>query len=165
VGATSDAWEQRVSELWAAFDDYSGKDFLSRMEELVSESPRDSPVAAFELAGAFDATDLTDLAVPLYRQALELGLDGPRRRQAVIQMASSLRTLGQVSDSVAVLRAERDNGSDELDDAVSAFLALALVDSGHEREALSLALTALSRHLPMYQRSVAGYAADLAQQD
>jgi hypothetical protein len=165
VGTTSDAWERRVSELWAAFDDYSEKDFLSRMEELVSELPTDSPVAAFELAGAFDATDHTELAVPLYRQALELGLDGPRRRQAVIQMASSLRTLGQVSDSIALLRAERESGSDELDDAVSAFLALALVDSGHEREALSLALTALSRHLPMYQRSVAGYAAELAQQD
>jgi len=41
---------------------------------------------------------------------------------------------------------------------VSAFLALALADIGREREALGLALTALSRHLPRYDRSLANYA-------
>ena len=46
-----------------------------------------------------------------------------------------------------VLTAEHSAGSDDLDDAVSAFLALALVDVGREREAVSLALEALSRHL------------------
>lgn len=76
----------------------------------------------------------------------------------MIQLASSLRNLGKASGSVALLTAERDAGSDELDDAVSAFLALALVDVGREREAVSLALTALARHLPRYQRSLANYA-------
>jgi hypothetical protein len=45
-----------------------------------------------------------------------------------------------------------------LDDAVTAFLALALVDVGQEREAVALALLALSHHLPRYQRSLANYA-------
>lgn len=99
-----------------------------------------------------------DLAIPLYRQSLELGLEGERRRRAVIQMASSLRNLGQAAESVALLTAERQKGSDDLDDAVSAFLALALVDTGREREAVSLALTALAPHLPRYQRSLANYA-------
>ena len=39
-----------------------------------------------------------------------------------------------------------------------AFLALALVDTGREREAVSVALAALAPHLPKYQRSVAAYA-------
>ena len=151
-------WEQRVSDLWASIDDHSEAEFLTGMEQLVSELPADSAVAVFERAASLDSTGHSDLAVPLYRQALELGLDGERRRRAVIQMASSLRNLGQASESVALLTAEREVGSDDLDDAVSAFLALALVDTGREREAVSLALTALSRHLTRYRRSLANYA-------
>jgi hypothetical protein len=151
-------WEQRVAELWASIDEHSEEEFLTRMEQLVAELPADSAVAVFERASSFDSTGHADLAVPLYRQALELGLDGERRRQAVIQLASSLRNLGQAAESVALLRAERELESDDLDDAVSAFLALALVDTGREREAVSLALTALSRHMTRYRRSLANYA-------
>ena len=63
---------------------------------------------------------------------------------------------------VALLTAERVAGSDELNDAVVAFLALALADVGRERDALALALTALARHLPRYNRSLARYAQALA---
>ena len=151
-------WEQRIATLWASINDYSEDEFVTAMEQLVAELPEGSAVAVFERASALDSTGHSDLAVPLYRQALELGLDGERRRRAVIQMASSLRNMGQASESVALLTAERDRESDDLDDAVSAFLALALVDTGREREAVSLALTALSRHMNRYRRSVANYA-------
>jgi tetratricopeptide (TPR) repeat protein len=158
VPGTSPEWEQRLAELWASFDDQGEEEFLARMEELAGELPADSAVAAFERAGAFDSTGDSDLAVPLYRRALELGLESDRRRQAVIQLASSLRNLGRAEESVALLSAERDAGSDDLDDAVNAFLALALVDTGREREAVSVALTALSRHLTRYRRSLSNYA-------
>ena len=158
----SPEWEQRISDLWASIDGHSEEQFLALIEELAAELPADSAVAAFERAASFDSTGHSDLAVPLYRQALELGLEGERRRRAVIQMASSLRNIGRAPESVALLTAERDAGSDHLDDAVSAFLALALVDTGREREAVSLALTALSRHLPRYQRSLANYAQQIS---
>ena len=58
----------------------------------------------------------------------------------------------------ALLTAEREAGSDDLDDAVDAFLALALVDAGREREAVAVALTALSRHRTRYRRSLTNYA-------
>ena len=151
-------WEQRVDDLWASFDDHGEDEFLARMERLAAEQPADSAVAAFERAAAFDSTGHSDLAVPLYRQALDQALEGERRRRAVIQLASSLRNLGQAAESVELLTAERNAGSDDLDDAVSAFLALALVDVGREREAVSLALAALAPHLPRYQRSLANYA-------
>lgn len=151
-------WEQKLSELWASFDEATEEEFLTRMEQLVAELPADNAVAVFEHAGALDSTGHSDLAVPLYRQALKLGLQGERRRQAVIQMASSLRNLGQASESVALLTAEQEIESNDLDDAVSAFLALALVDTGREREAVSLALIALSRHMTRYQRSLSNYA-------
>jgi hypothetical protein len=79
-------------------------------------------------------------------------------RSAVIQLASSLRNLGQPQESVRLLTAELAAGSDQLDDAVRAFLALALVDVGREREAASLALVALASHLPRYRRSLGNYA-------
>jgi Flp pilus assembly protein TadD len=151
-------WEQRIADLWMSIDDCSEDEFLARMEELTTELPSGSAVAVFERGASLDSKGHSDLAVPLYRQALELGLQGERRRRAVIQMASSLRNLGQASESVALLTAERDASSDALDDAVSAFLALALVDTGREREAVSIALTALSRHMTRYQRSLANYA-------
>ncbi len=151
-------WEQRLANLWASIDDLSEEAFLQKMECLVAELPANSAVAAFEQAGSLDSTGHSDLAVPLYRRALELGLEGQRRRRAVIQMASSLRNLGQAAESVALLTAERERESDDLDDAVSATLALALVDVGREREAVSVAVTALSRHMTRYRRSLANYA-------
>ena len=135
------------------------------MDTLLAELPANSAVAAFERASSLDSTGHTELAVPLYRKALEIGLEGERRRRAVIQMASSLRSIGQASESVALLTAEQSAGSDDLDDAVSAFLALALVDTGREREAVSLALQALSRHLCRYQRSLANYARRISDRD
>lgn len=158
-------WEQRLSDLWSSIDDYSEEAFLGNMEQLVAELPAGSAIGFFERASSFDSTGHSDLAVPLYRQALERGLHGERRRRAVIQMASSLRNMGKASESVALLTAERDAASDDLDDAVLAFLALALVDTGREREAVSLALTALSRHMTRYRRSLANYAQLLVSED
>lgn len=149
--------QRRLDELWASFDGLDEETFLARMDALAAVLS-DPAVAAFERASAFDATGDEERAVALYRRALDLGLGPDRRRRAVIQLASSLRNVGQVDESVALLRAERDAGSDELDDAVAAFLALALVDAGREREALSTALAALAPHLRRYQRSLGSYA-------
>jgi exonuclease VII small subunit len=158
-------WEQRLADLWASIDDHRPEEFVASMERLAAELPADSAVALFERASALDSTGHSDLAVPLYQRALERGLAGERRCRAVIQMASSLRNLGRAVESVALLVAERDRQSDALDDAVSAFLALALVDTGREREAVSVALQALSPHLVRYQRSVANYARLLTDHD
>ena len=89
-----------------------------------------------------------------------------RRRRAVIQMASSLRNIGRVAESVELLTAEAHNHDPDaavLADAVSAVLALCLADLGREREAVSVALLALAPHLPRYQRSMANYARLLAE--
>jgi Tetratrico peptide repeat len=150
-------WERRVAGAWDSLDRLDEAEFLALIEELVGELPDDGGVASFERAAAQDSTGHSDRAVPLYREALERGLTGERRRRAVIQLASSLRNLGEAEQSVALLTAELDAGSDELDDAVRAFLALALADVGREREAASLALGALAPHLPRYQRSLANY--------
>ncbi len=155
-------WEQHSADLWAAFDeapdDWDEDEFRELVGVLADELEPDHPVAAFERACAWDSTGHSHKAVPLYRKALELGLDGIRRRRAVIQMSSSLRNIGQPEESVRLLTEERGRGSDELDDAVVATLALALTSVGREREAVSIAVGALAKHLPRYQRSMANYA-------
>ncbi len=158
-------WEGRLAELWDGLDAMDELEFLAGIDRLTAELPAGSGVSAFERAAGFDSTGHSDRAVPLYRQALALGLEGLRRRRATIQLASSLRNLGQADESVALLRAELEAGSDELDDAVSAFLALALADTGREREAAAIALAALAPHLPRYQRSLARYAGELTDPD
>lgn len=151
-------WERRVADAWASIDRRGEAEFLALIEQLAGELPAGSGVGLFERAASLDSTGHPDLAVPLYRQALDRGLPGERHRRAVIQLASSLRNLGRPQESVALLRAELEAAPDHLDDAVRAFLALALVDTGREREAVSLALGALAPHLPRYQRSLANYA-------
>jgi tetratricopeptide (TPR) repeat protein len=155
-------WQERVDALWDGFDDHEERAFLADMERLVAERPAGDPVALFEHASAYDATDDPERAVELYRRALERGLSGGKRREATIQLASSLRNLGRANESVALLEAELAAGSDELDDAVRAFLALALMGAGREREAAAVALSALAPHLKRYTRSVAAYARELA---
>jgi tetratricopeptide (TPR) repeat protein len=155
----SDAsWDDRLADAWASINEMAESDFLVLIEDLAAELPQGSAIAAFERASAFDSFGHPDRAVPSYREALQAGLTGERHRRAVIQLASSLRNLGRPQESIALLTAERDAGSDELDDAVRAFLALALADVGRNREALSIALAALAPHLPRYQRSLSNYA-------
>jgi hypothetical protein len=92
---------------------------------LVSELPPGSAIGLFERGAAFDSTGRPDRAVLLYAAALDAGLVGERRRRAVIQMASSLRNLGNPQDASTLLTAEADATSDDLNGAVVAFLALA----------------------------------------
>jgi tetratricopeptide (TPR) repeat protein len=155
------AWEQRVAQAWAAIDDLPPEAFVERIEHLAAELPSQHAIGFFERACAQDSTGRPDVAAPLYRAALERGLVGLRRRRATIQMASSLRNLGQPAQAMSLLAAELEAPSDELDGAVRAFLALALADLGREREALVHTLTALSQSLPRYNRSLARYASEL----
>ena len=162
---TTAEWEERVAEAWASIDERDEAEFLTLMEKLVEELPPGDPDGLFERAASLDSTGHSDLAVPLYEHALEAGLAGERRRRAVIQMASSLRNLDRSQESVALLTAEVQAGSDHLDDAVKTVLALALTDVGREREAVSVAVGALAAHLPRYQRSMANYARLLVEPD
>ncbi|MFI2435664.1 tetratricopeptide repeat protein [Streptomyces sp. NPDC018693] len=154
-------WEDRVAAAWATYDDYTeatAADFRAVIDALADELPPDSPLGLFERACAWDSTGCSDKAVPLYREALALGLDGYRGRRARIQLSSSLRNIGRADEGVALLTPELDAPSDELDDAVRATLALCLSSLGRDREGLSLVLGALAPHLPRYQRSMANYA-------
>ncbi len=158
---SADPWEVRLAELWASLPEQKTARFRDKMQELVSELPEGDAVGLFELGCSQDSTGQPALAVPLYRSALAAGLSGLRRRRATIQLASSLRNIGNAEEAVALLASESLQPEDALSDAVSAFRALALSDLGREREGLGYALLALSKHLPRYKASLGRYAAEL----
>ena len=155
------AWETKIVDLWKAFDTQQPEIFRANLELLLAALPDGSAIAHFERAGLQDSTGNPELAVPLYEAALKGGLTGLRRRRAVIQMASSIRNLGNAQRSFELLSAELGAATDELDGAVRAFLALALTDLGREREAVSISLEALAQYLPRYNRSLVAYARNL----
>ena len=159
----SDDWNARVDAVWAAAEELGDDGVIQRIDALAAERGADDARAAFEMAGARDSAGLEAEAAPLYRAALARGLDEVHRPQAVIQLASTLRNLGEVEDSIRMLEAERaEHPESPLDDAAAAFLALALVTRGDAERAASVALSALAPHLQLYTRSVRAYAAELA---
>jgi tetratricopeptide (TPR) repeat protein len=150
-------FEVRVAHLWDTLDDHEDADFRDLVFGLADEAPTPG-IADFERACAWDSTGHSGKAVPLYRSALDHGLEGVRRRRAVLQLASSLRNVGEVDVALELLTEERARTSDELDDALVAILALTLVAADRPVEATSYAVEALAPHLPRYQRSMAAYA-------
>ena len=91
---------------------------------------------------------------PLYRRALDL--DPVRRSQALIQLASSLRNVGETAEAIKILEGIRSDPT--IGDAGEAFLALSLFDAGHPGDALRVALKALGKTLPLYRAVVDQYA-------
>lgn len=153
------AWEQRVAAFWRDADDADPRATLAAMRTLVEERPADDAAALYEWASVHDFLGLESDAVPLYRAALQGELDADRRTQAVIQLASSLRNVGDADAGIALLEAVPV--SDPLHASARAFLALALHDAGRPADALRVALDTLAPHLPAYRRSILDYAAEL----
>ena len=131
----------------------------AELADLIGTLRPGDPVAAYERASLHDYLGEEAEAVPLYREALDAGLDGERRSACVIQLASSLRNVGDPSGALALLHPFP--ADDPLADAARAFEALALFSDQKPAPALRTALTALAPHLPAYRRSVESYASEL----
>lgn len=157
------SWDEHVESVWSRAGEFTDEELVEQIERLAAECPHTDGTADFERAGSYDAIDRVEKAIPLYRAALGAGLAEPKRRQAVIQLASSLRNVGGSAESVELLTRELEVRSDELDDAARAFLALALTDVGREREAVSLLVKTLQPHLALYGRALGEYADLLGQ--
>ena len=153
------SWDVRIDSFWASADDTQPDAMLRAMEALIAERADDDPEAIYEWASIHDFLGREDEAVPLYKAAFDHGLQGPRRPQAIVQLASSLRNTGESAEAVELL--ERYPNDPVTGDAAQAFLAFALRDCGRHDEALRVALRALASTLPLYGRSVTAYADDL----
>ena len=145
---TTDDWERRIDEVWdLAAGSLVDDEVIARIDAIAAERGDDDARAVFERAGARDSAGRPDEAVPLYRRALELGLD-------------------DAGEALRLIEAEhRDHPDAPYRDEVAAFLALALVSTGDAERGASVALTALAPHLRRYTRSVTAYAAALVDDD
>ena len=112
----------------------------------------------YERGGEHDSAGRADGAIPLYEQALEAGLPDAERRRALLQLGSSLRNVGRIDESVALLEAARLEYPDFR--PLRAFLALALHSAGRSQEALAELLNVIADEGD-YERSLRGYASEL----
>ena len=160
-------WDERIDEVWDdATGEEVGDDTIARIDALATERGPDDARTEFERGGARDSAGRPAEAVVLYRRALALGLDEEHRPQCVIQMASSLRNLGEYDDALAVIRAEEELSADgPYRDAIACVHALILASAGRPAQGLSVALLALVPHLPRYHRSMTAYAREIADAD
>ncbi|MBT2486280.1 MULTISPECIES: tetratricopeptide repeat protein [unclassified Microbacterium] len=161
------SWDERIDDVWAAASgEEVGDETIARIDELAAERGADDARAEFERAGARDSAGRPAEAVALYRRALALGLDEDHRAQCVIQLASSLRILGEFEEALDVIRAEEEISAEgPYRDAVAAVHALTLASAGRPAQGLSVALLALVPHLPRYHRSMTAYAHEIAGAD
>lgn len=161
------SWEDRIAEVWDdAANDLVDDEMIKRIDALAAERGSDDARAEFERAGARDSAGRPRAAIVLYRRALELGLDAEHEPQAVIQLASSLRNVGETSEAIALLEtAQQDAADSPYREAIAAFRALALASAGAPHKALSVALLALVPHLPRYHRSLTAYAQEIGDRD
>ena len=154
------AWDQKIDDFYKHdFDESDPENALSRMRFLVADRPDGDAAALFEMGGIYDSLGLEFQAIPLYRAALKVGLEGERATRVFIQLASTLRNVGKSAEAVSMLEAAPMSAVDE--PARQAFLALALYDEGRYGDALRTALLALVPTLENYQRSLRGYAGEL----
>jgi Tetratrico peptide repeat len=165
-----DDWEVRLAAQWKRIDAMPPEDFVAAIDALAAERTPGDAAALFERASARDTVGLESGAENFYRAALATGrLDPYRGARATIQLASTLRILGELDESERLLVAELDRrsktgGDHALHDELRAILALTYVAQGRAVEGAGLALLTLAPHLTRYNRSMAGNAAELIAQ-
>jgi len=134
---------------------------IAVLEPFLVEHPDDAE-ALYQLGSAHDSAGHEAQAVEPYRRALALGLSSERALATQIQLASTLRNLGETGESVAILRAAAAAHPEHR--AARMFLALALASddqgSAAVHELLDLLLTNPGPP-EAYARSLRWYADDL----
>ena len=134
---------------------------IDHFMDLADQHPG-NPRVALHLAGAYDSAGREEEAVAPYRTALAAGLDEDETLRARIQLASTLRNLGQNQEAVEILTVVCEENPRHR--AARAFLALALTSADRAPEAVSELLDLLLTNpgpLEAYQRSLRWYADDL----
>jgi cyanophycin synthetase len=134
-------------------------DHFAHLADRYPENPR----VTLHLAGAYDSAGREEEAVAPYRAALAAGLEEPEGLRARIQLASTLRNLGENDEAVEILTRVCEENPEHR--AARAFLALALTSAGHPDQAVSELLDLLLTNpgpLEAYHRSLRWYADDLS---
>jgi len=123
--------EAAIAALWAEPDAPAR---IGAARDLLDSDPGD-PRLIFELASAYDDAGEQMEAISLYDKALGAALGEPHRHRALLQLASSYRTVGNLTAARAILDAlfmDRPGSA-----AVAAFRALTMLDQGEAPAAVA----------------------------
>ncbi len=151
---------QHAIALRQAGDYAASRDLLTTL----LPDPAQAPAAHLHIAWAYDNQGLEAVAVPHYEQALQGTLPSSDRLDALLGLASTLRSLGRYHEALPRF----EQGIAEFPDtqALKPFYAMCLYNVGRHKEAVALLLqllaeTSQDNDIRAYQRAIALYAADL----
>jgi tetratricopeptide (TPR) repeat protein len=116
---------------------------IDYFEELLAQHP-DHAILTYEVAGAYDTAGEEAKAKAGYQRALELGIEGDPLRRCLCQYGSTLRWLGELDASLAIL--ERARVEFPGSESVRVFHALTLNELGRTDEAVGLLLGIVAQH-------------------
>ena len=134
---------------------------IALLDVALATSP-DDPIALYHLGSAHDSAGHEAEAVEPYRRALAGGLDPEMALAARIQLASTLRNMGETRESVEILEAAVAEHPQHR--AARMFLSLALVSDGRSTDAVRILLDLLLTNAgppERYTRSLRNYTDDL----
>ena len=109
------------------------EDYFGELYEEFGDDPR----IVYEYANVLDYLGREREAIPLYREALKKGLSGKYRDMCLIQLASSLRLVGDLNESYEILS---DLYGKTGEPSSLLFLSLTLIGLGRKDDALCMML-------------------------
>ena len=150
------AWKEELAAIVGARAHGQAEEIFPRLQQLDARRPNVAEIN-YQLAWTCDVLGRAAEALPYYEKAVALGLPPNELSGALIGLGSTLRALGHLDRSAAVLRSGQAQFPDNAEFA--AFLALTLHEQGRHAEALRLALDALCATtddpgLTAYQRAI-----------
>lgn len=161
------ALQSRLREIFAARDRADMQPTIDAFLAVLVEHP-DEPEVLYEVGGAYDTAGEEQTAAGYYERAMAAGLDGDALRRCLLQYGSTLRNLGRLDESLAVLEGARARfpGSDSL----KVWHATSLHEAGRHDAAFAIMLELVadrvrSEELLRYEAALRGNAAYLAERD
>ena len=156
-------WKPELTAIVGARAHGQLREILPRLKALDARHPAIAEIN-YQLAWTCDVLERAADALPYYEKAVALGLPANELSGALLGLGATLRALGQLDRSAAVLRSGRTQfpANREFD----VFLALTLHAQGEHAAALQLALTTLcdtteDPGLTAYQRAIRYHAGKL----
>lgn len=134
---------------WEVFVEYGWKNKADEKKLIeyfigIADKYPYSARAKFELANAYDYLGKEEQAITLYEDAIRMGLEPKFEAAALIQLGSSLRTVGRVEEAIDILTDAEKRFSEF--PSITMFLSMAMHDKKMETEAIRKLLIAMIRH-------------------
>lgn len=159
--------QARLAEIFATRDRANMQPTIDAFLAVLAEHP-DEPEVLYEVGGAYDTAGEEQTAAGYYERAMAAGLDGDAMRRCLLQYGSTLRNLGRLDESLAVL--ERARAEFPESDSLKVWHATSLHEAGRHDAAFALMLGLVAdrirtEELLRYEPALRGNAAFLAGRD